>query len=168
MPEFVFDRTQKHVDRLKLLQKKGYANLSASELEEYTGYAALGAYNATDINRVEAAVAEIAPLYGLSLNTATNRTYWTTPVQQVTPNMDDASMPTYLSNIVKIRNAALAQNSSLEFPELPDSMDNLTWKLANNIEETLYIAYRNALTSGENTSAKLGIAVLGTMVLGKT
>ena len=167
MAEFVFNRTQNHVDRLKLLQKKGYANLSATELEEYRGYAALGAYNYTDINRVEAAVTEIAPLYGLTLNTATNRTYWTTPVQLVTPSMDDVSMPTYLSNVVKIRDAALAVNGALEFPELPDSMDNLTWELANNIEETLYIAYKNAPTVSV-TMAKLGSAVLGKMILGKT
>ena len=136
-------------------------------MEEYRGYAALGAYNHTDVNRVEAAVAEIAPMYGLSLNTATNRTYWTTPVQQATPGADDASMPTYLRNVVAIRNAALALNATLEFPDLPDSMDNLTWEIANNIEKVLYIAYSNAPTTNPMT-AKLGTAVLGKMVLGKT
>jgi hypothetical protein len=47
----------------------------------------------------------------------------------------------YLDDVKSVRDAALAQNSSLEFPELPDSMEGLTWETANNIEKTLYIAY---------------------------
>ena len=137
MPEFVYNRTQNHVNRLKLLQKKGYAKLSASEREEYHGYAALGAYNYTDINRVEAAVEEIAPLYGLALTSATARSYWTVP----TMTTDGFDATRYLSNVVAIRDAALAIDGSLRFPVLPSSMNYLTWDLANNIEETLYIAY---------------------------
>lgn len=168
MAEFVFNRTQDHVDRLKLLQKKGYENLTASELEEYRGFAALGAYNYTDINRVEAAVAEIAPLYGLELTTVTNHGFW------IIPNKDSGGFHTtrYLSNVVAIRDAALARNSSLEFPPLPESMDYLTWETANNIEKTLFIACENAPDGGGSSTtnpktAKLGKSVLGVMVLGK-
>lgn len=143
MPQFVYNRTQDHVDRLKALQAKGYPNLTAEELVEYTGYAALGAYNATDINRVEAAVAEIAPLYGLTLTTNTSRTFWTLPNKYA----GGFHAPTYLSNVVAIRDAALATYSDVTFPDLPESMDNLTWDLANNIEKVLYLAYRSMLSS---------------------
>lgn len=137
MPQFVYSRTQDHVDRLKALQAKGYVNLTDEELVEYTGYAALGAYNAADINRVETAVAEIAPLFGLALTTSTDRTYWTIPNKYA----DGFYTPLYLSNVVAIRDAALALDETLVFPVLPDSLDNLTWDLANNIEKTLYLAY---------------------------
>lgn len=157
MPEFVYNRTQRHVDRLKLLQRKGYAKLSASEREEYHGYAALGAYNYTDVNRVEAAVAEIAPKYGLVLTTAMNRTYWTIP----TMNIDGFDANRYLSNVVTIRDAAIYTNRALKFPALPDSMNHLTWDKANNIEETLHIAYEHVLNCGSiltwdgNTDGKI-------------
>lgn len=146
MPEFVFNRTKRHLDRLRLLRSKGYENLSESERAEYRNYAALGAYNHTDINRVEAAVAEIAPLYGLNLTTNAERTNWTVPVKSSVSGADDVNMVTYLSNVVSIRDAALAKDDTLTFPVLPDSMDNLTWELANNIEETLYVAYEFAKT----------------------
>lgn len=163
MPEFVYNRTQRHVDRLKLLQKKGYANLSATEREEYHGFAALGAYNYSDINRVENAVAEIAELYGLTLTTSRDCTYWTNP----TKNTDGFNATRYLNNVVAIRNAALSVDSTLELPALPDSMDRLTWEMANNIEETLHIAYVNAPNSPVLGTAELGVAVLGRMLVGK-
>lgn len=144
MPEFVYNRTQRHVDRLKLLQRKGYANLSTSEREEYHGYAALGAYNYTDINRVEAAVAEIAPKYGLAPTTVKNRTYWTIP----TTTIDGFNATQYLKNVVDIRDAAIYATPSLKMPTLPTSMSRLTWDMANNIEETLHIAYDNVLNCG--------------------
>lgn len=141
MAEFVFNRTQAHVDRLKFLRAKGYENLSAAEREEYHGSASLGAYNYTDINRVEAAVAEISQWFGLDLTTATDRTNWTMPVQYSTPGANDIPMWKYLENVVAIRDNALKWNDTLVFPPLPETMDNLTWEMANNIEETLYIAY---------------------------
>lgn len=168
MPEFVYNRTQRHVDRLKLLQRKGYANLSETERDEYHGYAALGAYNYTDINRVETAVAEIAELYGLTLTTAINHTYWTVPNHRY----DGFVATRYLSNVVAIRDAALSMNSKLKFPILPDSMDHLTWEMANNIEKTLYIAYEfgknpdvgttiSATHDGEGNVILMGVTATG-------
>lgn len=167
MPEFVFNRTQHHVDRLKLLQKKGYSNLSASELEEYRGYATLGAYNYTDVNRVTAATKEVGSMYGLSIPDRATATKNTLPFKIKANDSGYVSMGYYLDDVKAVRDAALALNSSLEFPELPDSMDNLTWKTANNIEETLYIAYQNA-PGVLNTTAELGIAKLGSMILGES
>ena len=131
MAELIFNRTLDHVTRLKLLQKKGYENLTESEKAEYSGYAALGAYNCTDLNRVESAVAELAPILGLSLTTKTDWTY----VSQFTPSHEKR----YRTNVVALRDAALALDSSLVFPTLPTSITKLTIDGANAIEETLYI-----------------------------
>lgn len=166
MAEFVYNRTQHHVDRLKLLQKKGYENLTASEREEYHGYASLGAYNYTDINRVENAVYEILDLYeyGLSVTEGVaNRTNWTIPTRSAYP----LNMNGYLDTVGVAIGVASQYNPELEFPPLPDTMDNLTWETANNIEYALYIAYVNA-PGVINRTAKLGTGKLGTMALGQS
>lgn len=149
--EFVTDRTQQHVKRLKKLQSIGWENLSSSQKKEYQGYAAKGAYNYTDLNRVEAAVAEIAPALGLTLSTSTDWTNWSTV---------HGSLDRYLNNVKAIRDAC---PGDLGFPPLPDSMNHLTYEGANNIEKVLEIAYRYSL----GDRAVLGHAVLGVMVLGK-
>lgn len=128
--ELITDRTQAHVARLKKLQALGWANLSDSQKTEYTGYAAKGAYNYTDLNRVETAVAEIAPYLGLNLVTKTNWTVWDIPVR--------TDMDRYLSNIARIRTACPDNNG---IPQPPSSMSNLTYEGANNIEKILIAAY---------------------------
>lgn len=140
MAEFVYNRAQKHVDRLKQLRSKGYENLTASEKAEYHGSAALGAYNVSDLNRVESAVAELATKLGLTLTTKTdwNRANWFTP-----QNGDR-----YIANVVAIRDAALVIDSTLVFPTMPTSMHKLTYEGANAIEKTLSIVY-DLITEGD-------------------
>ena len=128
--EFITDRSQAHVTRLKRLQAIGWKNLTDSQKAEYRGYAAKGAYNYTDLNRVETAVAELAETYGLTLTTKTDWGVWDTPTQ--------SDMERYLSNVVAIRNAYTGDRV---LPELPDSMIGLTYEGANNIERVLAIAY---------------------------
>lgn len=130
--DFVMDRNHTHWKRLKELKAKGWANLTASEKAEWNGEAAKGAYNCTDLNRVETAVAEIAPMFNLSLTTKTDWGIWDIPTV--------TQMDRYLGNVVAIRNAAFRVDNTSGLPELPDSMDFLTWETANNIEKTLYIA----------------------------
>ena len=162
MLNLVTDRTQHNVDRLKKLQEIGWDNLSESQKTEYRGYAAKGAYNYTDMNRVENAVSVIAPLYGLELTVKTNWNYWTNWTSTVTGEMFawEAELNRYLNNVKAIRDAC---PGDLEFPPLPDSMDCLTYKGANNIEKVLEIAYNYVATR----SGVLGEGVLGKMVLGK-
>lgn len=152
MIEFVTDRTQHHVERLKKLQSIGYENLTDSQRAEYRGYAAKGAYNCTDINRVNAAVKEIAPLLGLTLEVSSNWTNW---------GLIRGTLDQYLNNVKAVRDAC---PGDLEFPPLPDSMNHLTHEGANNIEKVLEIAYR--YITGD-TSGVLGKSILGKMVLGK-
>ena len=135
MAIFIYNRTQNHVDRLKQLRAKGYENLTASERADYAEYASLGAYNSSDLNRVESAVGTIATALGLTLTT---RTWgmWVSPTA--------ADMDRYLGNVVAVRDAALARDATLEFPALPISMEYLTFEGANNIEKILEIVYNMA------------------------
>lgn len=131
MAELIFNRTQDHVNRLKLLRSKGYENLTESEKSEYSEYAALGAYNYTDLNRVETEVARLAPIFGLAVTTKTD---WTSMSQ-----FTDSHAERYLGNVVALREEVLAIDTSQVFPTLPTSMWYLTVDGANAIEKTLSI-----------------------------
>lgn len=166
MANFITDRTQSHVDRLKALRAKGYKNLSASEKSEWEGDAQKGAYNYTDLNRVESAVAEIAKTLGLDLRTKTNWTKWDIPTQ--------SEMDRYLGNVRKIREAlgggsgivggilgsftlgkdvlGTSKGDTSILPGLPDTMAGLTYEGANNIEKCLSMSMNisdSAPRSGE-------------------
>lgn len=91
-----------------------------------------GAYNYSDLNRVERAVAEISDLAGLGLVTKTDWKMWDIPMA--------ADMNRYLGNITAVR-ALLADNASI--PVAPTSMSNLTYNAANNIELILSAAYES-------------------------
>lgn len=86
-----------------------------------------GAYNYSDLNRVERAVAEISDIAGLSLSTKTNWTMWDVPTE--------SDMNRYLGNIEVLR---VLYGSDIS---LPDSMKNLTYETANNIEKIILAAY---------------------------
>lgn len=132
MIELITDRTQKHVDLLKKLRAKGWVNLSDSEKTMWYGEAAKGAYNYTDLNRVESAVAEIAPLLGLTLTTKTDWSMWDCPTQ--------GDMTRYLSNVEAVRNAS---PNTVNLPAVPLRMTGLTFEVANRLEEILLLARRS-------------------------
>lgn len=107
-----------------------------TEKHEYVPYAEIlptvatkGAYNYSDLNRVERAVAEISSRVGLGLTTKTNWTMWEVPTV--------ADMSRYLGNIVAIKEHF--GNATA----LPESMNNLTYEYANNIELILSAAYES-------------------------
>ena len=133
--ELITDRTQAHVDRLNTLKKKGWSNLSDSEKNEWYGEAAKGAYNYTDLNRVENAVAEIAKALGMELTTKTNWGLWDVPTQE--------DMNRYLSNIEAVRNGCPSKN---HIPDVPIRMSGLTFAVANRLEEILLLTNRSAET----------------------
>ena len=95
-----------------------------------------GAYNYSDLNRVERAVSEIADLVGLSLTTKTDWAMWDIP--------KSADMVRYLNNVAVIRD--LITNKS-GVPETPNSMNNLTYNGANDIEKILLAAYESVTAS---------------------
>lgn len=91
-----------------------------------------GAYNHSDLNRVERAVAEISDLVGLNLQTKTDWNMWDIP------RVSD--LQRYLSNIEKIR-AIIPDSANVPFAPL--TMNNLTYTDANNIELILEAAYKS-------------------------
>ena len=104
--------------------------------QPYVPYAAIlptpatkGAYNYSDLNRVELAVAEIAKTFGLALETKTDWSMWDVPVQ--------SDMARYLANINAIRNVCPNKDS---LPELPPSLYSMTYTTANAIETILEVA----------------------------
>ena len=88
-----------------------------------------GAYNYSDLNRVERAVEEISDRAGLNLNTKTDWHMWDIPKV--------ADMNRYLGNVAAIRNHFSITTS------IPTSMNNLTYEQANNIELILSEAYQS-------------------------
>lgn len=82
-----------------------------------------GAYNYSDLNRVERAVAEISDDLGLGLTTKTDWTMWDVP------RMSDWTR--YINNVKTIRDIL---GSSIALPEIGDK---LTYSDANNIEKIL-------------------------------
>ena len=88
-----------------------------------------GAYNYSDLNRVERAVAEISDRAGLNLITKTDWTMWDIPKV--------SDMSRYLGNIAAIRNHFSINTN------IPPSMNNLTYEGANNIELILSEAYKS-------------------------
>ena len=95
-----------------------------------------GAYNYSDLNRVERAVKEISEIVGLGLVTKTD---WT--IQDIPSTVE---MVRYLQNISTIRE--LIPDVS-NIPDVPVTMNNLTFDSANNIEKILLAAYESVTAS---------------------
>ena len=178
----ITDRTAADVQRLRYLLSLGWANMTAEEQSEYlnggnaplydangqqlydsqgeplysndAGGVQKGAYNYTDLNRVEEAVDYVAGelvqadtdlrAYAASLNVAwdpafevpydpqdyslTVKTDW-----EVTDIPSATQMTRYIGNLILIRDAI--QDASNAW--IPDTMDGLDYELANNIEKML-------------------------------
>ena len=140
----ITDRTLSDVQRWQELKDKGFANMTAAEKAEWA--ANKGAYNSTDLNRVEAAVRMISEkLKELHIQVdVTTKSDW-----ELTdlPTMSD--MNRYLGNVKTLRNAS----SGLALaPQPPTSMVRLDYISANRIEETLL--YINAWADGMKNSQK--------------
>jgi hypothetical protein len=95
-----------------------------------------GAYNYSDLNRVERAVAEISDILGLGLLTKTDWGMWDIPTT--------SDMERYLGNVAVLRER-VADDTSV--PALPTSMNNLTYTDANNIELVLNAVYDRLMES---------------------
>lgn len=112
---------------------------------EYRPYAEIvptnctkGAYNYSDLNRVERAVAEISNLGGLDLVTKTDWGMWDVPTV--------SEMDRYLGNIKILRDLYVIDI------DVPTNMNNLTYVGANNIEKILQEAHLFAIEQGGVTS----------------
>ena len=130
MLNLITDRTQADVERVRQLAQKGFGNMTAAEKTEWASDLK-GAYNASDLNRVGAAVAYVAGRltgYGYAVSVSPRQDW------QVTDIPTQESMTAYLADVAALR-AALTVAAGT--PEVPEDMDRLTWKEANDIEKIL-------------------------------
>ena len=130
MLPLITDRTARDVSRLKELNAKGWENLSESEKNEWNKVSK-GAYNFTDLTRVETVVKYLAETLNsmcFHVDIAETRTWTADDV----PSLED--MTRYLENIRRIRNAFATLPTT---PQVPASMSNLTYSKANDIEQIL-------------------------------
>lgn len=153
----VTDRSKSDVDHIEYLISKGIEGMTEDELAYFLRGSAIpayakdgalqnangtihcmdgvvkGAYNATDLNRVGAAVEYTAKRLS-SLGYAVNvypRTDWKS---EDFPNASDAEA--YLSNISELRGAISMPE---ETPSVPVDLNGFTYSEANNIEQILKI-----------------------------
>lgn len=130
MLNLITDRTQADVDRVRQLAQKGFGNMTADEKTEWLN-GLKGAYNASDLNRVGAAVAYVAGRlkgYGYAVSVSPRQDW------QVSDIPTPESMTAYLADVAALR-AALTV--AADTPEVPEDMERLTWQEANDIEQIL-------------------------------
>nr|DAH27585.1 MAG TPA: hypothetical protein [Caudoviricetes sp.] len=127
----ITDRTQADVDRVRaLLRKWRDGTISAAEKADWA-LDLKGAYNASDLNRVGAAVRYVAGRlqeYGYKVAVAPKDDW----LEDDDPTA--GQMESYRHDIAAIRSALAVKPST---PPAPDSMDGLTYIEANNIEQIL-------------------------------
>lgn len=126
----ITDRTQADVGRVRQLAQKGFGNMTEDEKKEWLN-GIKGAYNASDLNRVGAAVAYVGGRltgYGYAV-TVTPKQDWT---GSDIPTA--GQMAAYLRDVSALRGAIAVMAST---PPTPDSASGLTWQEANNIEQIL-------------------------------
>ena len=126
----ITDRTPADVERVKRLAAKGYANMTEAERNEWNA-GLKGAYNASDLNRVEAAMVYLADRFN-ALG------YSVTPMTPRIWRAEDAPLPEdmaeYLSEVEKLRAVIPVMQTT---PDVPPDIEKLTYSEANDIEKIL-------------------------------
>lgn len=127
----ITNRTQADVDRVAALA--GRVSAGTATAAEQTEWASdlKGAYNASDLNRVGTAVAYVAGRltgYGYAVSVSPRQDW------QVTDIPTPESMTAYLADVAALR-AVLTV--AADTPAVPEGMEQLTWKEANDIEQIL-------------------------------
>ena len=128
----VTDRTQADVAyALALTQKISAGTATEAELAEWNAASLKGSYNASDLNRVGAAMQYVADRlnsfgYAVAISPKVD---W---LETDSPRPSD--MEAYLSQLIVLRNAFAVMQST---PSVPLDMEELTVVEANNIEKIL-------------------------------
>lgn len=126
----ITDRTYEDVQLWQTLKALGWAGMSPTQQAQWSA-GLKGAYNATDLNRVQAAVEYLAGVfesYGYTVNLQP------TPTWSVGEIPTEEQMAAYLANVTALR-AVLDMPSTT--PVVPVDMALLTYIEANNIEQIL-------------------------------
>lgn len=129
--QLITDRVRADVDRVAALAGRVSAGTAtAAELAEWQSDLK-GAYNASDLNRVGAAVAYVAERlnsYGYAVTVNPKQDWTGSDIPTA------GQMAAYLRDVAALRGAIAVMAST---PPTPDSANNLTWQEANNIEQIL-------------------------------
>lgn len=128
----ITDRTAADVLRVKELERKGLANMTLSEKTEYLD-GLKGAYNFTDLNRVNAAY----EIIGAMLTDIGEITHYTVKKDWTLYDIPAKAQLTAYIDIIKDIRSRLKTVQPL--PEAPDDVDNFTFEEANAIEKILLI-----------------------------
>lgn len=126
----ITDRTQRDVDRVNALAKKGWENMTQEERSEWEN-GMKGAYNSTDLNRVQSAVRYLQDRFagvGYSIELSDLKTWTKKDVPTLT------ELHNYLADVKAIRGVLTLLKTT---PPVPDTMVGLTYIKANNIEQIL-------------------------------
>lgn len=154
----VYDRTQADVDRVFTLKNKiltgGLTALSAEEKAEYLA-GMKGAYNYTDFNRLGEAIAYLVErmkemdIHDSSIIPKVDWAMGDTPTQSQVSNL--------LSCLTKLRAKLSLPDDA---PSVPNTLDNLTYQTANDMELLLWMIDRK-ITQATCVFAYAGEAVCG-------
>lgn len=128
--DFITDRTAADVARAQQFRSRGWNNLTDAEKAEWLA-GLKGAYNNTDLNRVESAVAAIRDRLAAEcypVETETTRAWSNTDIPTV------SEMERYLRNVRTIREAMAVKPTT---PQVPATMVGLNHEGANAIEQIL-------------------------------
>lgn len=129
--QLITDRVQADVDRVTALAGRVSAGTATAAEQTEWSSDLKGAYNASDLNRVGAAVAYVAGRlkgYGYVVSVSPRQDW------QVTDIPTPESMTAYLADVAALR-AVLTV--AADTPAVPEDMERLTWKEANDIEQIL-------------------------------
>lgn len=134
----ITDRTAADVELVRRLAKKGFSNMTEAEKEEWLS-GLKGAYNASDMNRVESAVKYIADRFTVvGMHPEVNvYVLWSRDMYP-----EPAEMDRYLKNIGILRELL---PMAPDVPPVPPDMDRLNCEEANDIEKIL-LAVDDAIT----------------------
>ncbi len=127
-PQFVYDRTQKDVDRVKTLNEKYKKRSITQEEKEEWKNDMKGSLNESDLNRIEKNSDSIAKLFGITVDTKE----WS---HVSIPQISDYQR--IRDNVQKIREAFFTRRDTPLTPLQPLN----TYQKWNNIEKILHDAY---------------------------
>lgn len=130
---YLYATTETEVSAGAFVKYEGLMLETGSDRHEYVPYYDVlptapvrGSYNYSDLNRVEAAVKDLAARSSIALETKTDWAMWDVPTK--------SDMDRYISNIASIRRLC---GHLKDTPEAPTSMAKLTYSAANDIEKIL-------------------------------
>lgn len=141
---WVTDRTQSDVERVKSITEKARSGTWTDDEKQEWLAGMKGALNYTDFNRIESGIQELASIVGANVSVKTD---W-----RIDGYMKQSDAVRWLSNIAAIRSKCAGLDST---PDVPSSMDRLSFSTMNQIEQVLYdiemLAKTRVTFSGEFT-----------------